>query len=247
VGRVESLFALVRAHAALRFPWLSRVRIRFCPLADAEHRKRWRQFAHTGHESHVVCFARAAQRELTDEEVLGMSAHELGHVVGIRLRYPEHTRAHPRSKGTPKVVQDEADRIAREVLGFSNLRYNLRTLEELSIVRENPMPRIMQKPTPEAIQKSIEQYPYELTKAPSLDLVSVKELVPTEESTPVRRSLVDLMEKSPWNVPPIIIRGTSIVDGHHRYVAAKAVFDYIWALDLDQVRENRYRRTRARV
>lgn len=129
-GRVETLFGLVRGHAALKFPWLGAVKVQFCKQADAEHRKSWRQFAHTGHHLYVVCFARAAELELTDEEILGMSAHELGHVVGTRLRYPEHTKR-GRGKRTPKRVQDEADRIAREVLGFTGLRYNKRTLEEL--------------------------------------------------------------------------------------------------------------------
>jgi hypothetical protein len=130
VGRVESLFVLARAHAALKLPWIGSVAVRFCKQADSEHRRSWRQFAHTGHEPYVVCFARAAEDELTDEEVLGMSAHELGHVVGTRLRYPEHMRP-SRGKSTPKRVQDEADRIAREVLGFAGLRYNRRSLEEL--------------------------------------------------------------------------------------------------------------------
>ncbi len=142
MGRVETLFSLVRAHAALKFPWLGQIKLRFCDLADADHRKKWRQFAHTNHAVYTVCFARAAEDELSDEEILGMSAHELGHVVGKRLRYPEHTRAIP-SKKTPKKVQDEADRIAVKVLGFEGLRYNHRTLQEISTidsVLENPEP-----------------------------------------------------------------------------------------------------------
>jgi hypothetical protein len=79
---------------------------------------------------YTVCFAKAAEFELTDEETLGMSAHELGHIVGKRLRYPEHSRPII-TKRTPQVVQDEADRIAREVLGFETLRYNKRTLQEI--------------------------------------------------------------------------------------------------------------------
>jgi hypothetical protein len=131
VGRVEILFTLVRAHAAMKFPWLAKVKFAFCSVADRHHAEKWRQFAHTNHRVYTVCFAKASETELTDEEVLGMSAHELGHVVGKRLRYPEHTKSHPRSKGTPRVVQDEADRIAIEVLGFRGLRYNRRTLQEL--------------------------------------------------------------------------------------------------------------------
>ena len=128
--RVEILFGLVRGHAALKFPWLGAVKVAFCPLADRHHAKKWRQFAHTNHRVYTVCFARAAETELTDEEILGMSAHELGHVVGTRLRYPEHARPGG-GRSTPKRIQDEADRIAREVLGFDGLRYNRRTLEEL--------------------------------------------------------------------------------------------------------------------
>jgi len=130
VTRIETLFRVVREHAAARFPWIRSVRFAFCSLADRHHAEKWRQFAHTEHRVYTVCFAKASEFALTDEEVLGMSAHELGHIVGKRLRYPEHSRP-TTAKKTPKPVQDEADRIAREVLGFEGLRYNKRTLQEL--------------------------------------------------------------------------------------------------------------------
>jgi hypothetical protein len=79
---------------------------------------------------YTVCFAKAAENDLYDEEILGLGCHELGHIVGKRLRYPEHSRPITTVR-TPKAVQDEADRIAREVLGFENLRYNKRTIQEL--------------------------------------------------------------------------------------------------------------------
>ncbi len=129
-SRVETLFQVCKEHAMLRFPWIRAVQVDFCSLADRHHKQKWRQFAHTNHVVYTVCFARAAETELTDEEILGMVAHELGHIVGTRLRYPEHSRPH-KGKGTPKSVQDEADRIAREVLGFEGLRYNRRTVQEL--------------------------------------------------------------------------------------------------------------------
>ena len=129
MGRVEILFGLVRAHAALKFPWIGFVKFAFCPLADRHHAKKWRQFAHTNHRVYTVCFARAAEVELLDEEILGLVAHEIGHIVGKRLRYPEHSRPGT-GKSTPKRIQDEADRIAKEVLGF-DIRYNKRTLQEL--------------------------------------------------------------------------------------------------------------------
>ena len=131
MSRIQALFGLVIDAAAetARFPWIRKVKFAFCPLADKHHAEKWRQFAHTNHRVYTVCFAKAAEWELYEEEVLGMVAHELGHIVGKRLRYPEHTRV-TREKGTPKRVQDEADRIAREVLGF-NVQYNRRTLQEL--------------------------------------------------------------------------------------------------------------------
>lgn len=128
--RVETLFSLVRGHAACKFPWIAQVKVKFCPKADRDHAMKWRQFAHTNHRVYTVCFSKASEIELTDEEILGMSAHELGHIVGHRLRYPEHTRPQ-KGSATPQKVQDEADRIAREVLGFEGLRYNKRTLQEL--------------------------------------------------------------------------------------------------------------------
>ena len=128
--RVETLFRIALNHAALRFPWMRSVKFAFCPLADRHHGKKWRQFAHTDHRVYTVCFAKASETDLTDEEILGLSAHELGHIVGKRLRYPEHSRAITTVR-TPKAVQDEADRIAREVLGFEGLRYNKRTIQEL--------------------------------------------------------------------------------------------------------------------
>ena len=109
MGRVETLFGLVRAHAAMRVPWLSKVRVKFCPLADGYHKTKWRFFAHSGHLGvYTVCFARAAETELTDEETLGVAAHELGHVVAIRDGWPEHATAAGRSAK----VESEADRIA---------------------------------------------------------------------------------------------------------------------------------------
>jgi hypothetical protein len=130
MGRVEILFDLVRAHASLRFPWIGGIEVAFCPLADRHHAKKWRQFAHTNHRVYTVCFARAAELDLTDEEILGISAHEISHLVGIRLRYPEHSvRTNPPHWKEPAEL--EANRIAIEVLGFESLRINQRTLQEL--------------------------------------------------------------------------------------------------------------------
>src|SRR6185369_5193578 len=72
VSRVETLFVLARAHAAMKFPWLAKVEVRFCKQADATHKKKWRHFAHTNHDVYTVCFAKASEEDLTDEEILGI-------------------------------------------------------------------------------------------------------------------------------------------------------------------------------
>lgn len=129
-SRVSVLFSLVRAQASVRFPWIKQVKVALCPLADRHHARKWRQFAHTNHRVYTVCFAKASETELTDEEILGISAHEIGHLVGIRLRYPQHAVvSNPPHWKEP--AEQEANRIAREVLGFESLRVNKRTLQEL--------------------------------------------------------------------------------------------------------------------
>ncbi len=128
--RVEALFRLARDHASARFPWLSTVKFCFCPLADRHHGHEWRQFAHTNHRVYTVCFAKASEFDLTEEEVLGICAHEFGHIVGMRLRYPEHhVQKNPPHWEEP--AEQEANRIAVEVLGFKGLKINRRTLQEL--------------------------------------------------------------------------------------------------------------------
>jgi hypothetical protein len=83
---------------------------------------------------YTVCFSKCADLELTGAELLGMTAHEMGHIVGLKERFPQHSKLR-RGKETPKPVQEEADRIAREILGFHNLRYNKRKIQELRLFK----------------------------------------------------------------------------------------------------------------
>lgn len=127
-NRVDGAFGLIRGQAAERVPWLSRVTVRRCRAADAEHAKKWRQFMHTLCRPMAVCVAAAAEREMTLPELLGMFAHEFGHIVGEKERYPEHSR----NPKTPQRVQDEANWIAKNILGIP-IKYNRRTLQEISV------------------------------------------------------------------------------------------------------------------
>lgn len=126
--RLASAFDYVVDRSAKKLPWLLGAKLRFCFVADKDHRKKWRQFMHSNERKMTVCVAEAAEVELTDKELVGMFAHELGHLVGSELKFPEHMKPQ-RGSATPKAVQVEADWIAKNVLGFK-IRYNRRTLQE---------------------------------------------------------------------------------------------------------------------
>lgn len=116
--RVRAAFDRVLSIGSGRFPDLipSTVTLHVgCPEAERDHRKLWRQFAHANHHPNGICFARAAELELTDRELMGMMAHEFGHVIGDALGYSG---------------EKAADDVAREILGLS-VKYNARTLQEL--------------------------------------------------------------------------------------------------------------------
>jgi len=139
VTRVERLFARARAHAARALPWLARARMRYCRVADQDHARKWRLFAHSNERPYTACWARAADTELTDKEILGIAFHELGHIVGETLGFPEHLKP-IRGPGTPWRVQAEADWIAQQVLG-ARIRYNRRTLPTLVGLRPGRLRR----------------------------------------------------------------------------------------------------------
>jgi plasmid stability protein len=126
--RVAAAFDYVVARASRKLPWLSDVKLRYCRSVDAEHRRKWRQFMHSNERRMTVCVAKAAEVELTDDELVGMSLHEVGHVTGTELEFPEHIKPN-RGKETSKAVQREADWIVRHVLQ-AKIRYNSRTLQE---------------------------------------------------------------------------------------------------------------------
>lgn len=130
--RIATFFSLVRERAEKTFPWLSTVTVKLCALADADHRESWRQFAHSGHHENAVCYAKAAEHELTDAELIGTAAHELGHVVAAALGLPEHRRLPASGLHTPPEVQAEADLVASDHFGIK-IRYNARTIQEAAL------------------------------------------------------------------------------------------------------------------
>lgn len=131
IGRVKSIFQSVLAHARKQYP-IPGVTVGFCPTADRDHEKEWRVFAHTGHKEGKVCFAKAAEKDLTDGEIRGISAHEIGHIVAQRIGLPGHLKMETtKGEGTPKKVQEEADGVAFHVFGLP-LYYNSRNIEDLS-------------------------------------------------------------------------------------------------------------------
>lgn len=70
--------------------------------------------------------------------------------------------------------------------------------------------------------------------------VSLNDLRPTQQEPEPPRELVRLMRKSPGKVPPIVVFYASagnfeIIDGHHRWMAAKdAGLKSWWAVEILQ-------------
>ena len=71
---------------------------------------------------------------LSLDEFKSVIAHEFGHLVAISLKLPRHMaeEKRPDQGKTPKVVQNEADKAAQNLLGIS-IRYNRRTLQEVKL------------------------------------------------------------------------------------------------------------------
>jgi hypothetical protein len=78
------------------------------------------------HKDGKICFAQAAEEELTDEEMIGILAHEFGHVLAATLKFPGHCR------GVDREAEEEADWLVRNVFGLP-LEYNERTLQQIPI------------------------------------------------------------------------------------------------------------------
>ena len=129
-NRVQKLFREAYTFAKARYP-LPPLKAEFCPISDRYNRLEGRVFGHTSHRKGVICWARAAETELSDAEVLGISFHEIGHVIAEQLGdLPGHNII-PKGEETPEATQVEADEIARKILRVP-LYYNRRTIQEVA-------------------------------------------------------------------------------------------------------------------
>lgn len=60
------------------------IRVRRCRLADRDHYKERRVYAHAGCEDMLICVSSSIEL-LDDENVRGIFAHEIGHIVAIQM------------------------------------------------------------------------------------------------------------------------------------------------------------------
>ena len=87
-----------------------KIKVMWCALADKEHRKRQRQFAHTYHKKNMICLARAIMG-LPLHNIQGIIWHELGHlVIG------------------PKGSEEAANRKAKKLCGHQ-IKYDARRVQ----------------------------------------------------------------------------------------------------------------------
>lgn len=60
--------------------WSAGLRVALCPLAERDHRKSLRQYAHTCHRDGIICICEAFH-DLPDTFKYGILLHELGHLA----------------------------------------------------------------------------------------------------------------------------------------------------------------------
>lgn len=90
MSSVRAIFEVVRERGGKLVPMLHSAKLVQCPEADREHAASWRQFAHTNHHDHSICYSGALE-DLEDGWKLGIIAHEFGHVmaIGLDIRHTE--------------------------------------------------------------------------------------------------------------------------------------------------------------
>jgi hypothetical protein len=122
-------------------------RVKHCPLADDEHKKSRRQYAHTFHRKNTICTADAFE-DLPEENQLGILLHELGHLeagaqrrgeaaandailqnTGIRVEYKDS----PHGRRLERIADKDKGKASEviEQMTWRNAKRNPETSEDL--------------------------------------------------------------------------------------------------------------------
>lgn len=109
------------------------IKVKICKLANDEHRKRKRQYAHTFHNPKTICLSDAAVN-LSPNQFWAIMAHEVGHLIAE----PELRRRGIREH---QISEDAANMAANDFFGIK-IRYrdskagnNLQTITTKEVAR----------------------------------------------------------------------------------------------------------------
>lgn len=130
---IQTAAATTGAMVGSAWPAAYKLKAILCPAAEKDNKKSWRQFAHSLHNKKnlwEICWATSANTELTWMELLGMTLHEVGHIIATEKRMPEHLKSQRwgHNPKTPEAVQAEADAVIFQLIGI-HIYYNKRTLQ----------------------------------------------------------------------------------------------------------------------
>lgn len=100
---VKTLTRILVKKASTKIPELFSLRAVHCNDADDEHRESFRQFMHTNHRRHLICYASAAE-SLPSSFKAGLLVHEIGHLALIMLGYRDSENAESHTEDQANVM-----------------------------------------------------------------------------------------------------------------------------------------------
>lgn len=92
----------------------------------------------------------------------------------------------------------------------------------------------LRRPTQEQIEEAIEELEHVEIGQYCVRKMKVSNMNPTEEIEEdwVPEEMMAAMDADPSSLPPIVVSGDDIVDGHHRWMAAQQLgIKELWVLD----------------
>lgn len=104
---VKQAFLNVRRRVLAKYDGLPHIKVAYCWIADRDHEKRKRQYAHWGHIKNTICVARAIDN-LPDDNKRGIFLHEFGHVLDDY--FDPETNAEERMADRIDSIEDDEDR-----------------------------------------------------------------------------------------------------------------------------------------